>query len=274
MTVLDFPASGEGFYLTDMITTRRSFLSLLTATGAAGLTGGLSGADPCLAATRNTGGPVVLELFTSQGCSSCPPADKLLGELAGRPDVIALAYHVDYWNYIGWTDPFSSKTMSDRQRRYAAAMGLSTIYTPQLVIDGEADIVGSHRGAVLAELDRRRVDTGRARVAVDLRQEGGEIVVSLSPTDGTAGVGADLILVGSDDKRVTEVPRGENSGRTLAEAAIVRFYSQLGTWDGTAARVQIPASILAEPVERLSLLVQTPGQRRILGAGTLLLKTV
>src|ERR1041384_1895274 len=89
--------------------------------------------------------PVVVELFTSQGCNSCPPADALLGELAQRPDLVALAFHVDYWNYIGWQDPFSSPEATKRQRDYAQSLGLSSVYTPEMVIDGSFDIVGLDR---------------------------------------------------------------------------------------------------------------------------------
>ncbi|HEV8025928.1 MAG TPA: DUF1223 domain-containing protein, partial [Stellaceae bacterium] len=92
--------------------------------------------------------PVVVELFTSQGCSTCPPADAYLGELASRPGVIALAFHVDYWNYIGWTDPFASKAATDRQRSYAKQLGLRYVYTPQMVINGTMEGVGSGREAI------------------------------------------------------------------------------------------------------------------------------
>jgi len=97
--------------------------------------------------------PVVVELFTSQGCSSCPPADALLAELTGRPDVVALSFHVDYWDYIGWKDPYASPQYTARQQRYTQALNLRYVYTPQIVVDGRADVVGSHRAEVLAAIE-------------------------------------------------------------------------------------------------------------------------
>src|ERR1700730_6696553 len=101
--------------------------------------------------------PIVVELFTSEGCSSCPPADALLAELAGRPDVRALSFHVDYWDRLGWKDPYSSRAATDRQNRYATLLALPTVYTPQIVVDGKWEAVGSDRAEVerVLELARR-----------------------------------------------------------------------------------------------------------------------
>ena len=255
-----------------MMIRRRTLLGGLAAAGALGLAALARPARPVMAATRRSG-PIVLELFTSQGCSSCPPADELLGELAKEPDVIALAYHVDYWNYIGWEDPFSSKEMSDRHRRYGHAMKLRTIYTPQLVIDGEADLVGSRRSIVLQELDRRRAQRGDPGLAVTLNRDGAGFELLLDAEQGADYAGAELFLVGSDDRHVTEVPRGENRGRTLEDFAVVRFYRSLGHWDGKADTLRIPGSAVSTPTDRLSVLVQAPGNGPIHGAGALDVRT-
>lgn len=252
---------------------RRHLFGGLAALGSAGALG-LAGLGPTVrpvAAQERGAGPIVLELFTSQGCSSCPPADKLLGELAEEPDVLALAYHVDYWNYIGWVDPFSSKAMSDRQRRYGQALGLSSIYTPQLVIDGEVDVVGSRRPQVLSALEARRRARPGPGVRVTLERDGGDFILTLDAVGEGEMSGAELLLVGSDDRHVTDVPRGENRGRTLEDFAVVRFFTRLGIWDGKTARYRIPADAATVNSDRLSVLVQAPGHGRIFGAGRLAL---
>ncbi|UUX49685.1 DUF1223 domain-containing protein [Nisaea acidiphila] len=259
-----------------MKTSRRKLLgglAVLGSTGALGLAGLVPFARP-VGAQGRASGPIVLELFTSQGCSSCPPADRLLGELAKEPDVLALAYHVDYWNYIGWEDPFSSKEMSDRQRRYGHAMRLSSIYTPQLVIDGEIDVVGSRRSRVLDAIEERRNARPGPGVTVGLERNGADFTLTLAPVGEGDMSGAQLLLVGSDTRHVTEVPRGENRGRTLEDFAVVRFYTALGTWDGKAVQYRVPASAVAVESDRLAVLVQAKGHGRIFGAGVLELKSV
>ena len=123
-------------------------------------------------------GPVVIELFTSQGCSSCPPADRLLSRLAEEPAyrgrVVPLAFHVDYWDYIGWRDPFSSPRWSERQRDYGRSLGLGTVYTPQLVIDGRSECVGSQEGDVRREIARALATPAAGRVELSVSRDGGD----------------------------------------------------------------------------------------------------
>ena len=144
------------------------------------------GASAVAAADR----PVVVELFTSQGCSSCPPADVLLGELAKREDVLALAFHVDYWDRLGWKDPFSSAMATARQRAYGHKLGLRTVYTPQIVVDGTAEMVGSDRRAVA-----RAIAAARAKQTVDVKlaREAGELVVQVGPVEGAGRVSVQLV---------------------------------------------------------------------------------
>jgi hypothetical protein len=123
--------------------------------------------------------PIVVELFTSEGCSSCPPADALLTELASRPEVLALSFHVDYWDRLGWKDPFSSPAATLRQQRYAELLGLATVYTPQIVIDGKWQAVGSDRGEVERALDSAR--RSREGVPVELALDHGIAQISLGP---------------------------------------------------------------------------------------------
>jgi hypothetical protein len=203
--------------------------------------------------------PIVVELFTSQGCSSCPPADRLLTELSrSRPDLLVLAFHVTYWNRLGWPDPYSLDAATDRQRRYARISAIGGIYTPQVVVDGTQDVVGSdaprlHRAIAAAE--------SRARgLPLAIRRDGAEAAVSLG-----AGPGAGRVLViGYDGQHSTQVRRGENAGATLVESNIVRGLAEAGQWQGQATelRVAAPAG------EHLAVIVQA-ADGTILGAARL-----
>lgn len=199
---------------------------------------------------------VVVELFTSQGCSSCPPADQVLGELAThRPDVLALSFHVTYWNRLGWRDRFSLEEATDRQRRYAATLGHNQLYTPQAVVQGRRDVVGSNRGALLAEIAAAQPPA----VPVALSAAGEELAVEVGEGAGAAA----LWLVGFDARQVTAVGAGENRGRTLAHANVVRSLQRLGAWQGGAQRLAA-----ARPAgERTALLLQA-ADGRILGVAT------
>jgi hypothetical protein len=200
--------------------------------------------------------PVVVELFTSEGCSSCPPADRLLTELARRPDVLALGFHVTYWNSLGWRDPWSLDAATSRQQLYAEVLHQADLYTPQLVVDGRQALVGSD--AQGAEVAIRRARPAQA-VALALTSDPGGIAV-------TAGVGAGegrILLFGYDPAHVTAIGRGENAGRTLAEANIVRSVTLAATWRGVASRVLLP-----RPAgERLAAILQAP-DGRILAVAT------
>lgn len=172
--------------------------------------------------------PVVIELFTSQGCSSCPPADALLGDLAGRDDVIALAFHVDYWDYIGWKDQFADPIFTKRQRAYGRAFEASTIYTPQMVFNGMDDVVGSRQSQVLSALKQHQ---NRPEL-VDLSAafQGNNINIMLSNAQASGRY--DVILVEYQPSAMTTIKRGENAGRTLRYHNIVRHIERLGRWNG------------------------------------------
>lgn len=222
----------------------------------AGLTLGLLG-GPAQAEER----PAVVELFTSQGCSSCPPADAFLGELAQGGHVLALAYHVDYWDNLGWKDPFASASGTQRQRLYGRALGLSGIYTPQMVVDGHADAVGSDRSAVGAALAGARQGP-----AIGLVPEGGKLTVSVAAQKG--GIPAEVLLVAYLDQAKTKVQRGENAGRSLTEYAIVRGVYPLGRWTGEPASYTIDLSTVASDATHAAVLVQIPGPGAIVGAAS------
>jgi len=212
---------------------------------------------PALAAER----PVVVELFTSQGCSSCPPADALLGELARRDDVLPLGFHVDYWDRLGWKDPYASAAATGRQRRYARLLDSASIYTPQMVVDGRTEMVGSYRAEVLQAIAAARAAAVAVPVELAARDDG--LRVRVAAGDDTTRH-ATLWLVGFDRHHETQVGAGENGGRKLAEWNIVRGLEPLGEWQGAAYETTIPAAKLAG-YERVAVLLQETGGR-ILGA--------
>jgi hypothetical protein len=210
--------------------------------------------------------PTVVELFTSQGCSSCPPAEALLGDLAKRGDVLALAFHVDYWDNLGWKDHYSLKTATSRQNDYAAEMGLGYIYTPQMVIDGTTQLVGSDRGSVMAALSHPRPNS----IPVALVRKGPDISVEVGPAAADQPpASGDLVLVSYESGAATHVASGENAGRTIAQVNIVRSIRKLGRWTGTALHLDVPASAIPEGSTNLALLLQQPGPGAILGAASL-----
>ncbi len=212
--------------------------------------------------------PVVVELFTSQGCYSCPPAEAFLGELADRADVVALEFHVDYWdslNYMWhgqWKDPFSAPEYTQRQRLYNVAIrGQSGVYTPQMIIDGRLEAVGSHRGRVTDNMTRAAKTVGKLAVAVAAR--GGRLQASIS--EGAAGM-ADIILVRFLDRAETVVQKGENHGKVLVSRHIVREMRKLGSWRRDRVALDLPADAAGGDGMGCAVLVQTPNHGPILGA--------
>ena len=189
-----------------------------------------------IAAARAGERPVVVELFTSEGCSSCPPADALLAELASRPDVLALSFHVDYWDRLGWKDPFSSHEATERQDRYAKLLDLATVYTPQIVVDGRWQAVGSDRADVEHALDLARRD--RQKVPVALALDHGQAQIKLGPGSDVAA--ASVLLIGFDRRHVSAVKRGENAGRTLPHVDVVRGVEEIARYSGTAGAIAAP----------------------------------
>lgn len=209
--------------------------------------------------------PTVVELFTSQGCSSCPPADKLLYELADRADIVAISWHISYWDYIGWKDPFATEWSTERQTGYRGKLGRRYVYTPQMVIDGQHDVVGSRRAEVAKTIDASRREAAM-RIPVALTRDAGtgELVIAFAARELERSL--DIWLVGYSGVHETRVLRGENRGETLRNTHVARSLARLGTWDGAAGvlRVPLPAH---EDIAGVALLLQEPGQGAIRGAG-------
>ncbi len=207
---------------------------------------------------------IVVELFTSQGCSSCPPADKLLGELARRDDVLALSYHVDYWNYLGWSDPFSSAEATARQRSYRRTLGKRYVYTPQMVINGSAEALGSARGKVLRLIERARSMRG-LDISVD-HSGAGRAVIRIGGDSSQKGSAA-VWLAFYDSRHVTEIRSGENGGVKLVNANVVRTFRRIGDWAGKPVKIDLSLKELgAEGRDRCAVMVQQNGNGQILGA--------
>ena len=186
--------------------------------------------------------PVVVELFTSQGCSSCPPADALIHDIVHDPAlrgrVIPLAFHVDYWDRLGWRDPFSSAEWSQRQVRYSRAMRLSSAYTPQAVVGGTRELVGSNRSALSSALEAASNAKPSGEVALTVRREGNTLVATIH---ATVPAGDDLMLAVAEDDVTTKIEHGENAGRTLANDAIVRRLIRVSPGQTTATIPVDPA---------------------------------
>lgn len=211
-------------------------------------------------------GKVVVELFTSQGCSSCPPADALLRELGRRDDVIALSMHVDYWNYLGWKDPFAAPETTRRQRDYGARLGLRYVYTPQMVIAGRDQAPGSEKATVL-----RAIEAARAAPSIDVsvvHSGQGEIVVRIA--DGEVPEPATVWLFAFDAEHVTEIHRGENRGIRLVNANVVRAVREIGRWTGAATEIRVKiAELVADGRDGCAVVVQQGSGGPILGAASL-----
>jgi hypothetical protein len=216
-------------------------------------------AAPAMAAAVSN--PLVLELFTSQGCSSCPPADAYLGELKReRPDFLVLDFHIDYWDSLGWKDPFSLPQSTARQQAYDSLLS-SEVYTPQLVVGGSRQAVGSDRDAVAAAIAAAYQDRAAAPpVSLAVSAAGSDLVIDVGPGTG----GASLWLVGYDDRHTTAIGRGENGGLTETEVNIVRSIRPIATWTGGSLHLSVP-----KPMgERAAVLLQG-ANGRILGAAEL-----
>lgn len=210
--------------------------------------------------------PVVVELYTSQGCSSCPPADAILADLAGRDDVIALALHVDYWDYIGWADTFAQPGFTARQQQYARAAGRRMVYTPQMIVGGGDVIIGSH-AMELADLLMRHRDL-EYPVHVELNRDEGVIRLSAVASMAEPEHGYIVQLVRYAPSNTVRIARGELAGHTLEYHNIVTDWQVIEAgWTGEAPFEHVLDSLPEGP---LVAIVQRAGPGQIMGAARLL----
>jgi hypothetical protein len=246
---------------------RRSLLIGAAAAAGATLAAGRFAAMAKPARDGAAEGPWAVELFTSQGCNSCPPADAFLGRLARRPDIVALSFHVDYWDYIGWKDPFASRETTERQRAYARVLKQRYVYTPEMVVEG----IGHETGREPAPIERLLADAQRRaskRATPELSRSGnGPLTIKLAAFD-LAGKSADVTLAVYDRRHDTPINSGENQGRSLANFNIVRHFELVSRWSGAAAEWTIPPESIG-PLQGMAVLVQHADHGPMIGCNKL-----
>ena len=194
-------------------------------------------AAPFMASTAQSAAqPVLVELFTSQGCSSCPPADRLAATLKDRPGVQVISFNVDYWDYLGWRDTLASPDYTKRQMDYAHARGDNDVYTPQMVINGNAHVVGSAQSEVEAAIAAAAKSV--PKISVVLKATDNDLIVELG--DGAAQEEGTLWLMAIAPQVDVKIERGENSGSTVSYHNVVRKLVPAGTWMGKATKLMLP----------------------------------
>jgi hypothetical protein len=233
----------------------------------------------------NAGEPrAVIELFTSQGCSSCPAADKLLGELSRDPSLITLSLPVDYWDYLGWKDTLALRGHTNRERAYADTRGDREVYTPQVVVNGIAHVLGSDQAAIEQAIAQTRQSAAPLTLPVTIAVAGGKVTVKVPAANGGQGsaqgsaqVSAEVWLCPIIGKAEVAIERGENRGHTLAYTNVVRRWVKLGDWSGKAETFNMPVTDLPDAdfslrdIDSIAVIVQSgvaakPGV--MLGAAT------
>ncbi len=237
------------------VMSRRGVLALGAGAAVASLTGKSAAGLPR---------QVVIELFTSQGCSSCPPADAFLGELRAMPNVVALSYHVDYWDYLGWKDTLGSAEFSQRQYDYARARRDMEVYTPQMIVEGRKHYVGSNRTVVLEAI--RLAQAEPPGVSVKLSEEGSELAVEIGSSSSAPE--ATLWLMPIVPRVTVKIPKGENTGKDIAYYNVVRALVPAGMWSGEAKALILPKDAVLRPDCKGCVALLQPGKAGpVLGCG-------
>jgi hypothetical protein len=251
------PVTGQ-IKTTLMRPTRRDMVAGLTSVAVAGALA------PSALAQRPASPKPVIELFTSQGCSSCPQADALLAEYAERNDVFPLSYAVDYWDYLGWRDTLASPRFTKRQKAYASARGDGQVYTPQVVVNGLAHAIGSSRPAIEAAIATTEPQYSKSWVPIRMGVNADMLDIEV-PAAANAGEATIWLLVVARRIEVN-VKRGENSGRTLSYCNVVRDITPVGMWSGEAARVRVDRrAFVPSNADMLAVMLQRRSAGAILG---------
>ena len=181
----------------------------------------------------------VVELFTSQGCPKCPPADRLIADLAREPGTVALSFPVNYWDYSGWKDTLASPLFSQRQHAYAASRGDGLVYTPQVIVDGLGAKPGADKAAILDETVKLKGDNGAMTVPMDLKETDGRLGISIGASGSDGNKSAGIYVLRVVRAKTVEIGRGENSGRSVTYTNVVRAMSRIGDWSGHEAHYDI-----------------------------------
>ena len=209
--------------------------------------------------------PILIELFTSQGCSSCPPADALIGRLTERPDLLALSLPVTYWDMLGWKDTLASEANTRRQKSYAAVMGRGGVYTPQIIVDGLVDVVGSREAQVEAAIGARRADMRDLPVSVSASREAVHIALGSVPEKTNNDATVWLLHVLSHAS--VRIATGENKGRNMEYRNVVRDIRAVAVWKGQPLSLDVPrVDQGSAPYDALAVLVQEGEYGRVVGA--------
>jgi len=222
-------------------------------------------------ANAKTTQPVVVELFTSQGCSSCPPADEFLGELKRRDDVIALTLPVDYWDYLGWKDTLASPANSKRQKAYSRRRSDRRVFTPQMVLNGRISKIGSMRAAVTSAILKERDHPDRQWVPVNLTSDRDTITVTTGVRPDKLKIKqASLWLLLTNNEQSVAIKRGENRRRTIVYHNVVRQMVPIGTWTGDAFTIKLSKrDLMVDSYDACTVLLQADGAGPIIGAARL-----
>jgi hypothetical protein len=247
---------------------RRDHLLAIGATAFAGLAAVAALAQAAEGQEPASTNRAVVELFTSQGCSSCPPADALLGRLVEDPSVLALSFSIDYWDYLGWRDTLGSAANSERQRNYARARGDGRVYTPQMVVDGVTHVNGADEAAVRAAVAMAEKQLKKDKVPIGMRAEGDTLIVDVGAAPAESGRRAATVwLAVAKQKEKVAVTRGENRGKELTYHHAVRELNPIGMWNGEEVTLRLPLKDLqAMGGDRLFVLLQEENNGPILGA--------
>jgi len=208
--------------------------------------------------------PVVVELFTSQGCSSCPPADAMLAQLANRKDVLAVSLPVTYWDMLGWRDTLASEGNTQRQKAYAKQLGRGGVFTPEIIVDGVTDVVGSREQTVEGAIAARESDAQAVPVQLAGNRQQVHVTIGAAPEHGAHE--ATVWLLGILPQANVSIGDGENRGHTITYRNVVRQIRAVGSWKGQPVNISLPRSEAGAPHESIAVVVQQGGYGRVIGA--------